>query len=110
MATKEKLAFLKAHLEELSPNILRQLKEEIVTQKKKKKAAAEASAKTKGSGQQPGSAREEKPVSHQKPKITAGKRNANDLDSSNSGGLMEPAARRSVPGPQSGAWSAPLPA
>jgi hypothetical protein len=71
MATKEKLTFLKAHLEELSPNILRQLKEQIVAQKKKK-AAAEASAKTKGSGQQPGSALKETPVSHQKPKITAG--------------------------------------
>jgi hypothetical protein len=65
MATKEKLAFLKAHPEELSPNILRQLKEEIVAQKKNK-AADEASTKAKGSGQQPGSAREEIPVSQQK--------------------------------------------
>jgi hypothetical protein len=109
MATKEKLAFLTAHLEELSSNILRQLKEEIVAQKKKK-AAAEASAKEKGSGQQPGSAREETPVSQQKPKTTAGKRKATDLDSSDSGGSMEPAARRSAPGPLSGARSAHLPA
>jgi hypothetical protein len=110
MATKEKLAFLTAHLEELSSNILRQLKEEIVAQKKKKKAAAEASAKEKGSGQQPGSARVETPVSQQKPKTTAGKCKVTDLDSSNSGGSMEPAARRSAPGPLSGARSAPLPA
>jgi hypothetical protein len=34
MATKEKLAFLKAHLEEISQNILRQVKEEIVALKK----------------------------------------------------------------------------
>jgi hypothetical protein len=65
MATKEKLAFLKAHPEELSPNILRQLKEEIVAQKTNK-VADEASTKAKGSGQQPGSAREEIPVSQQK--------------------------------------------
>jgi hypothetical protein len=56
MATKEKLTVLKAHLAELSPNILRQLKEEIVAQKKK--AAAEASAKAQGSDQQLGSAQE----------------------------------------------------
>jgi hypothetical protein len=47
MATKEKLAFLKAKLKELSPNILQKLKEEIVTQKKKK-AAAKESAEAQG--------------------------------------------------------------
>jgi hypothetical protein len=60
MATKEKLSFLKAHLEELSPYILRQLKEEIVAKNnKKKKAAAERSAKAQGTGPQPGCARDE---------------------------------------------------
>jgi hypothetical protein len=43
MATKNKLAFPEAHLEELSPNILRQLEEETVAQKRK--TAAEATAK-----------------------------------------------------------------
>jgi hypothetical protein len=109
MATKDKLAFLKAHLEELSPNILRQLKEEIVVQKKKK-AAVEAFAKSQGSGQQPGSAREETKVSQQKPETTADKPTSTELDSSNSGGSMEPTARRSAPGKLSGAESAPLPA
>jgi hypothetical protein len=47
MATKEKLAFLMSKLKELSPNILQQLKEEIVAQKKKK-AAAEESAEAQG--------------------------------------------------------------
>jgi hypothetical protein len=47
MASKQQLDFLKAHLEELSPSILRQLKEDIIAQKKK--SAAEASAKAQGS-------------------------------------------------------------
>jgi hypothetical protein len=110
MTTKENRVFLKAQIEELSQNILRQLKGEIVAQKKKKKAAAEASAKAQGSGQQPGSAKEDTPVSQQKPKTTAGKRKATELDSSNSGGSMEPACTRSAPGPLSGAGTAPLPA
>jgi hypothetical protein len=47
-------------------------------------------------------------LSQKAPGDTAGKRKANELDSSNSGGSMEPAARRPAPGPQSGAGSAPL--
>jgi hypothetical protein len=101
------MAFLEAQLEELSPSRLRQLKEEIVTQKKK--AAVEASVKAQGSDQQPGSAREEIPVSQQKRTDTAGKRKATEVDSSNSGGSMELAARRPALGPLSGTGSAPLP-
>lgn len=46
-AFKEELAFLKAHLQELSSNVLRQLKKDIVVQKKRK-AETEASAKAQG--------------------------------------------------------------
>jgi hypothetical protein len=42
------------------------------------------------------------------PGATTGKRKANELVSSNSGVLMEPAARHPAPAPQSGAGSAPL--
>jgi hypothetical protein len=47
-------------------------------------------------------------LSQKAPGATADKRKANELDTSNSGGSMEPAARRPAPGPQSGAGSAPL--
>jgi hypothetical protein len=75
-----------------------------------KKAVAEAYAKVQGSDKQPGCAWKETPVSQQKPKATAGKRKATELDSSDSDGSMEPAARRPAPGPLTGTGSAPLPA
>jgi hypothetical protein len=117
MSGEEELAFLKAHLGELSPAVLRQLKRDIVVEKKSR--GAEAAAKTKGSGEGPtglpsgrqlGSARWETSVSQKAPRATAGRRKANELDSSDSGGSMEPATRRPAPGPLSGAGSAPLPA
>jgi hypothetical protein len=61
------------------------------------------------SGRQPGSAREETAVSHKEPRITEGKRKANELASSDSVGSMELATRRPAPRPQSRALSAPLP-
>jgi hypothetical protein len=117
MSGEEELAFLKAHLGELSPAFLRQLKRDIVAEKKRREAAAAAKAKGSGerptgqpSGRQPGSAEEETAVSQKAPLATAGKRKANEVDSSDSGGSMEPATRRPAPGPRSGAGPAPLPA
>jgi hypothetical protein len=49
-------------------------------------------------------------VSQKAPRATAGKRKANELDSSNSSCSMDPATRRPAPGPLSGAGSAPSPA
>jgi hypothetical protein len=119
MSGEEELAFIKAHLGELSPAFLQQLKRDIVAEKKRREA--EAAAKAKGSderptgqpsGRQPGSAggggRLRSP--RRPSRATAGKRKANELDSSDSGGSMEPATRRLAPGPLSGAGSAPLPA
>jgi hypothetical protein len=51
MSGEEELAFLKAHLGELSPAVLRQLKRNIVAEKKRREA--EAAAKAKGSGERP---------------------------------------------------------
>jgi hypothetical protein len=47
MTGEEELAFLKAHLGELSPAVLRQLKRDILAEKERREA--EASAKAKGS-------------------------------------------------------------
>jgi hypothetical protein len=112
----DELAFFKANLGDLSPTFLRQLKWDVIAEKKRRRGA-EASAKAQGSGRQPtGQSSERQPgsdggeatLSQNAPGATAGKRKANELDSSNSGGSMEPAARRPAPGPQSGAGSAPL--
>jgi hypothetical protein len=56
---------------------VRKLKEEFVAHQRK--GATETSAKAQVSGQQPGLAREETPVSQQKPKTTAGKLKATEL-------------------------------
>jgi hypothetical protein len=64
MESKEKLALLKANIEELPQNILRQMEEEIIDEMRK--AAANASANAQRSDQRPRSAREETPVSEQK--------------------------------------------
>jgi hypothetical protein len=113
MSGEEELAFLMAHLGELSQAVLRQLKRDKVAEKKRREAEDAAKAKGSGerptgqpSGRHPGSAGGETSVSQ---KATAGKRKANELDSSDSGVSMEPANRRPAPGPLSGAGSAPLP-
>jgi hypothetical protein len=49
MSGEEELAFLKAHLSELSTAVLRQLKRNIVAEKKRREA--EAAAMAKGSGE-----------------------------------------------------------
>jgi hypothetical protein len=51
MSGEEELAFLKALLGELSPVVLRQLKRDIVAEKKRREA--EAAAKVKGPGERP---------------------------------------------------------
>jgi hypothetical protein len=48
MIGEEELAFLKAHLGEVSPAVLRKLKRNILAEKKRREA--EVSAKAKGSG------------------------------------------------------------
>jgi hypothetical protein len=113
MTGEEELAILKTHLGELSPAVLRQLKRDILAEKKRREV--EAAAKDKGSverptgqsgGREPSSAGER----YQKaPRATEGKRKSNYLESSNWGRSMELATRRPAPGPLSGAGSAPLP-
>jgi hypothetical protein len=115
MSGEEELAFLKAHLDELSPAILRQLKRDILAETKRREA--EDSAKTKGSGDRT----THRPVrwvptrlcrkgggtiavSQKAHHATMGKRKAIDLDSSESSGSLELENRAS------GAESAPLPA
>jgi hypothetical protein len=96
MSGEEELAFSKAHLGELSPAVLRQLKRDIIAENKRTEAEAPAKAKGSGkrptgqpSGRQPGSAGGgETSVSQKAPRSTAGKRKANELDSSDSGGSM----------------------
>jgi hypothetical protein len=51
MSGEEELAFLKAHLGELSQAVLRQMKRDILAQKKRREA--EAAAKAKESGERP---------------------------------------------------------
>jgi hypothetical protein len=51
MSGEEELAFLKAHLGEMSPAFVRQLKRDIVAEKKRRDA--EAATKAKGSGERP---------------------------------------------------------
>jgi hypothetical protein len=70
MGGEEELDFLKAHLVELTPNVLRQLKRDIVAEKKRREAEAAAKAKGSGeratgqpSGRQPGSPTASGPLS-----------------------------------------------
>jgi hypothetical protein len=62
------------------------------------------------SGRQPGTDGGAITVSQKGPRATAGKRKADELVSSDSGGSMEPATRHPAPRPLSRAGSAPLPA
>jgi hypothetical protein len=102
MSGEEELAFLKPHLDEVFPAVLRHLKRDIVAEKKRRKAEAAANAKRSGerptgqtSGRKPVSAGGgETSVSQKAPRATAGKRKANELDSSDSGGSVETATKR----------------
>jgi hypothetical protein len=119
MSGEEELAFLKAHLGELSPAVVRQLKPDIVAEKKKREAEAAAKAKGSGerltgqpSGRQPGSAGGETSVSEKDPepqrasvKPTSWTRPTRAVTWN-----LPLGARRPAPGPLSGVVSAPLPA
>jgi hypothetical protein len=115
MSGEGELAFLKSHLGELSTAILRQLKCDILAEKKKRED--EAATKAKWSGERPtGQPRGRQPGSvgdfclPEGPRAAACKRKANELDSSDSSGSKEPATRLPAPGPLSGTGTAPLPA
>jgi hypothetical protein len=109
MDAEDELAFLKAHLAELSPTVLKLLKREIVAETRRREA--EATAKAKGSGERPrgqpsgrqtSSAGERNSVSHKAHRATVGKRKAKELNSSDWGGSMEPGTRRLGQCPVSG--------
>jgi hypothetical protein len=86
---------------------LKQLKRNIIAEQKGRET--EDAAKAKVSGEWPNGQSDwrqtgpggggEAVVSHKAPSATECKRKANELDSSNSGGSMEPATRRPSPGP-----------
>jgi len=97
MVTDEGLAFLNAHLINLSPAVLRQLKRDISVEKKRREVAEAAKTIGPGEGRQSDLAKEESAP----PQKAGGKRKAKELDSSRSGGSVEPAARRLAPGPLS---------
>jgi hypothetical protein len=105
---EEELVFIKAHIVELPATALRQLRREILQERRRREA--EASAKAKESGDRSTVHKEEAPALLQTaPRAAVGKRKANELDSSDSGGSMEPATRRPASGPKPGVGSAPLP-
>jgi hypothetical protein len=105
---KEELAFLKAYLVDLPPTALRQLRRDILQQRRKREA--EASAKAKGSGDRSTVPKEEAPaVLRTAPRAAVGKRKVNELDSSDPGGSLEPASMRPESGPKPGVGSAPMP-
>jgi hypothetical protein len=84
---EEELVFLQAHLVELPATALRQLRRNILQERRKRQA--EASAKAKGSGDRLKVPREEAPALLQTaPRAAVGKRKANELDSSDSGGSL----------------------
>jgi hypothetical protein len=104
--SEEELVFLKAHLINQPPTALRQLKRDITAEKKSREAGTVA--KAPGSGEKPtglcsghqSCPTGDKYAPSQKAEC---KRKANELDSSNPGGSLEPATRRPAPG-----LSAPL--
>jgi hypothetical protein len=105
---EEELAFLKAHLVELPATALRQLRRDILHERRKREA--ETSTKAKGSGDRSTVLKQEAPALLQTaPRAAVGKRKANVLESSDSGGSLEPATRRPASGLKSGVGSAPLP-
>jgi hypothetical protein len=116
MITVDELAFLKAFMAELPQTTLKQLKRDIAAEKMRREAEATTKAKGWGdrstgqtSGRQTGSAGERTPVPHTAPRATAGKRKADELDWSHSGGWTEPPSRRPTPRPVPVAEPAPLP-
>jgi hypothetical protein len=93
---------------ELTATALRQLRSDILQERRKRDS--EASAKAKGSGDRSPVPKEEAPSLLQTaPRAAVGKHKDNDLDSSDSGGSLEPATRRPASGPKPGVGSAPLP-
>jgi hypothetical protein len=93
---------------ELPATALRQLRQDILQERRRREA--EATAKAKGSGDRSTVHKEEAPALLQTdPRASVGKRKANELDSSQSDGSLEPATRRPASGPMPGAGSAPLP-
>jgi hypothetical protein len=113
MSAEEELAFLEAHLGELSQAVLRQLKRDIIAAKNREARALKARGRTRTNnppacamGANPARlAREggEAALSQKAPLATTGKRKTIQLDSSNSGGSLEPATSRpghyAEPGP-----------
>jgi hypothetical protein len=105
---EEELAFLKANIVELPATALRQLRRDILQERRR--IEAEASAKAKGSGDRLTVHREEAPAILQTaPRAAVDKRKANELDSSDSGGPFEAATRPPASGPKPGVGYAPLP-
>jgi hypothetical protein len=111
MVTEEELAYIKSHLINLYPAVLRQLKTDITAEKRGSEEATAGKApgsreghKILGGGCQSNPNGEE----FAPPQKTAGKHEANELHSSSSGGSMEPPATRPLPGPLSEAGSEPL--
>jgi hypothetical protein len=102
---EEELAFLKAHIAELPATALRQLRRDILQERRKKRA--EASAKAKESGDRITVPRQETPANG--PSSRRGQAQSNEVDFSDSGGSLELATRRPARGLKPGAGSAPLP-
>jgi hypothetical protein len=117
MITEEEMAFLKDHLADLPATALKKLRRDIVTERRRNETEETAKAKEWGdrptrqpSERHTGCNEEGTAVLQTAARATAGKRKANELNSSASGGSKEPATRRPAPGPVPGEGSAPLPA
>jgi hypothetical protein len=103
---EEELAFLKAHLADMHATAVRQLRRDILQERRRREA--EENAKAKGSGDPPTVPKEEAPALLQTaPRAAVSKRKANELDSSDSGGSLEPATWPPAPRPMPAAGSAP---
>jgi hypothetical protein len=96
-----KLALLKAHLGKLSPSVIKQLKRDTLAEKKRRETEASAMAQGLGEqptgqsgGRQPGCAGKGIAAPQKATRSTVGKRKANALHSSDSGGSLEPVPRR----------------
>jgi hypothetical protein len=106
MMEKVGVAFLKAHLAEMSTNALKQLSRDILEERR-----------SRGRGNRQGERIWRPPHRPQRrgpcalansPRATAVKGKASELDSSQSGSSMDPAIRRPAPGPMPGSRSEPL--
>jgi len=99
---EEELAFLKAQFINLPPAVFRQLKREIILEKKMTEAVT--AAKAPGSGEGPtgldgGCQSGLAGVEPATPQKDASKRKANELELFSCGGSLEPVLRRPAPGP-----------